>query len=210
MVLHLNHNKIIVLLLILICFTAAASYSNFIVSSNFVEKAAKNSKCQYKISYPILENKNKDLSQKINKAIYNFVSSYPINCPKKSPQKLYLIDYDIPSNSNNYLSIRWKAKDLNNIITRIDSLIINTEDGSLLLSKDILTPLARNLMPEIVKLSQNNLAVDTAWQQFLAKIEQRHIQFYISGAKWYIVFNPHWNSNKTIVEAELPKHLIKQ
>ena len=91
----------------------------------------------------------------------------------------------------------------------ITSLNFAKVDGKLLSIEDILNPMAKNFMPEFVKLSENHLAADTTWEQFLTKLEQRNIQFYIWNKKWYIVFNPHKGINKLVVEKELPAYLLK-
>ena len=205
--------KNFILILILNCisifFTQAAFLSNnFLVTSHFIEsnKNTKSCKCHIQIFYPELSSDNKDVSLKINTTIHDFVEKYNLICNKKSKINNYKITFEIRTGSKEYFSIRWAGKSGDRLV-RIDTLTFKISDGSLVLSEHLFKPLARNFMPELVKLSQNILASDTNWQQFLGKIKSSEIQYYIFESNWYIIFNA--KTNKDLVDVKLPAYLIK-
>lgn len=188
----------------------AAFLSNgFLVTSHHIEsnKNTKSCKCHIQIFYPEISNDD-PVSVKINTTIHNFVEKYNLVCNKKLKTNNYKITYDLRTGSKKYFSVRWTAKSGDKLV-RMDSLTFKIDDGNLVLPENIFSHLARNFMPELVKLSKNNLASDTSWQQFLDKIKESEIQYYIFESNWYVIFNPKPNSNKSLVDVRLPKYLIK-
>ena len=192
-----------------VSFSQAAFLSNnFLVTSHFIEsnKNTKSCKCHIQIFYPQLSSDNKDVSLKINTTIHDFVEKYSLICNKKSKINNYKITSDVRTGSKEYFSVRWTGK-LGDKIIRMDTLTFKIADGSLVTPEDVFKPLARNFMPELVKLSKNNLASDTNWRQFLGKIQKSEIQYYIYESNWYIIFNA--KPNKDLVDIKLPEYLIK-
>ncbi len=171
------------------------------------EKPLKRSKCLGSIAYPVLFSNldNHTTATEINSAIYNFIRTYNVcNVKGKAP----LVDYKIEQGLNDYLSVIWVAKIANKAL-RVDALTLNINTGKLLSLSDILSPLAKNFMPEIVKLSQKHLAVDTSWEQFLEKETQREVGFYLEKGKWYLVFNRTNKTRKNATIVTLPEYLLK-
>jgi hypothetical protein len=199
-----------IVLLILNCHFAYATFlsNGFLVTSHYIEFDSKCSKRQGKIFYPILTNDNEIVSLKINKSVQNFVETYATTCNKKVIKAECESTYDVRTGSKDYFSVKWTTKCTNGVI-RVDSLNFSLKDGSLLSVTEIFSPLAKNFMPEIVKLSKNNLPADTTWQQFTKKIKQGDIQLYIFESNWRIVFNPNPGSPRHIVDAKLPKYLLR-
>jgi len=192
----------------------AAFLSNgFLVTSQFIAFEDKPNKCYGKIFYPKLSNENKSATLKINSTINDFIKNYKVQCAKKTQNVEYKVNYDVRKGKGNYFSVRWTTKINDPAIEhdslKIETLNFNMEDGRLLSEKDILSPLAKNFMPEIIKLSQNNLAADTSWKQFLKKISIRSIQLYVLEDNWSIVFNPGPN-NRAVTEAKLPSYFISK
>ena len=169
------------------------------------DKITKQGKCEGAVIYPNIYGGEQDEVDQINQTIKDFAENYDF-C---KIEKMKLTSYELKEGSNSYFSVRWITKDSKQTPLMINSLNFNKEDGKLLFIEDILSPLAKNFMPEFVKLSENHLATDITWDQFLNRLEQGYIQFYISNSKWYIVFNPLKSVNKSIVERELPNYLLK-
>lgn len=208
---YFNLGLLFLFLILLIYSTANAAFlsNGFVVTSKFFEfnKNSKTGHCYGRIAYPVLSSdiENESVTAEINGAIYDFVEIYNI-CETKG--KIPPIGYDLRTGSKNYFSVRWLTT-ANDKLMRIDAISFAAKTGKLLSVDDIFNSLARDFMPQIVKLSKGNLAADTSWEQFLTKIEQKSISFYIFESKWYIVFNSYPDINKPIVEAILPHYLLK-
>ncbi len=214
MVQHQNNKAIYfafsIILILLNCHLAYAAFlsNGFLVTSHYMEFNPKYSKRHGKIFYPILANDNEIMSLKINNTIQHFVKTYATSYNKKTKNAKCESTYDVRNGSKNYFTVRWTTK-CNNTTIRIDSLNFSLQDGNLVAATEIFSPLAKNFMPEIVKLSKNNLAADTTWQQFIKKIKQGDIQLYIFESNWRIVFNSSPGSPRNIIDAKLPQYLLR-
>jgi len=200
--------SIILILISTVAYAGAGYLSNgfFITdrSSEF-EKITKAGKCKGTIKYPNIHREDAIGIETINDAIKDFVESYNF-CSLEDPK---VTKYEVKEGSSDYFSIKWITTNSKNKSVMINTLNFAKGDGKLLTVEDILNSLAKNFMPELVKLSENHLATDTSWEQFLDKIEQRYIQFYIINSKWHIIFNPHRGINTLVVDKELPNYLLK-
>lgn len=159
--------------------------------------------CFITISYPEVYNDDLNASHKINKEIVKFKESYNF-CNAKN----MIIKYDILQANNDYFSIKWITSDQHDKFIRFDSQTFDINDGNLISFDKIVNPMANNFMKEIVKLSKGHVDSYTNWEQFLEKIEQRDIQFYILNSKWHIIFNPHTKA-RNILDVLLPDYLLK-
>jgi hypothetical protein len=203
-----------IVLLSLFCFinmsVACAAFlsNNFLVTSNFIEsdKNTKSCKCHIQIFYPQVSSNNENVSTKINTIIHDFVEKYNLICDKKSKVNNYKVTFDVRTGSKEYFSVRWIGKSGDKLF-RIDALTFRIADGSLVTPADVFRPLARNFMPELVRLSNNHLASDTNWSKFLEKIKTSSIQYYIFESDWYVVFNA--KLNKDLVDIKLPKYFVR-
>ena len=168
-------------------------------------KVTKEGKCASAVIYPNIYGGEEEEIDSVNQTVKDFAENYDF-C---KIQGMDHTTYELREGSADYFSVKWITKDSKQVPLMINSLNFAKEDGRLLSLEEILSPLAKNFMPEFVKLSENHIAADTTWDQFLAKLEQGYIRFYISNSKWYIVFNPHRGINRSIVEKEIPNYLLK-
>jgi hypothetical protein len=189
------------------CGNSSAVSNGFTITDKFFDfdKITQKGKCKGTVKYPDLYGGETNVTDQINLTIKNFAESFDF-C---NIDKMKTITYKVWEGSPEYFSVKWIIRNSKQKTLMINSLNFAKVDGKLLSIEDILNPLAKNFMPEFVKLSENHLAADTTWEQFLTKLEQRNIQFYIWNKKWYIVFNPHKGINKLVVEKELPTYLLK-
>lgn len=169
------------------------------------DKITKQGKCAGTVLYPNIYGGDPEAIDQINLTVKDFVE----NLDFCNMEGMKHTTYEVKEGSADYFSIRWITNNSKQITVMINSLSFAKKDGRLLSIEDILSPLAKNFMPEFVKLSESHLAADTSWEQFLNKLEQGYVQFYISNSKWYIVFNPHRSINRSIVDRELPNYLLK-
>jgi hypothetical protein len=201
-------------LVLVLVFTSFIAYGNssavsngFAISDKFFKfnKITKTGKCEGTIKYPNLYGGDTEVTEQINLSIKNFVESYDF-CKADS---MKFTTYKVWEGSRDYFSVKWVTRNSKQKTLMINSLNFAKADAKIISIEDVLNPLAKNFMPEFVKLSENHLAADTTWEQFLNKLEQGYIQFYVWNSKWYIVFNPHAGVNKLVVEKELPAYLLK-
>ena len=163
-------------------------------------------KCSGRVPYPYLESDEEDIFIMINYKIEDFINIYTI-C-NKGDRSNFSVNYEVlVSNSPDYFSILWMTKK-DNKLWRIDSLNFNTENGDLLFPDDVFSLLAGNMMHKMIELSEGHLKQDATWEDFLAKIESRDIQFYIHDKEWYIVFNSTKKLDK-IVRTKIPEYFIQ-
>ncbi len=185
--------------------------NGFLVISQYQEVNDKFGKCHGKIFFPKLSSNNEPAILNINNIVGDFIKNYQFDCKDNAK---YNILYDVQTGSKDFFSIKWRTiigdNDLNSEPIKMETLNFSIKDGRLLSAQDILSPLAKDFMPEIVKLSKNNLATNTNWQQFLEKIANKEIQFYIFESQWYIIFNPNKDINMQIIEDKLPSYLLSK
>jgi hypothetical protein len=210
----LNQNKLrlFVFALFLGCFLSTNT-SAFPSNTKYItfETNTLLGKCSGRVSYPELVNSDADVEiTQINNAIENFAKGFMVCKPtsKSNKKNKYNTTHQIMTANDQYISVKWDTKQDSQIV-RVDSLSFDIDTGNLLSIEDILSPLAKNFLFEIVKLSHNHLASEINWEQFLTKIDERRVQFYLQDGKWYIVFNPDHRIPNEIVIARLPDHLIK-
>lgn len=201
----------VIILCTAISWNAHAGYisNGYVITSRSMQfqKNTLAGKCNGTVSYPELLSDADTMATQINMEIVNFVKGYK-KCDVNSANK-YSVTFDVPFGSADYFSVRWYTK-LGKELHRVDALTFYPETGELVEIVDILNPLANNYLPKIVKLSKNILNSDITWEQFLDKIDQRTVQFYIKDATWYLVFNPEITGNsKKVIEVKLPDYLVK-
>jgi hypothetical protein len=176
----LNKNYLILLLVMLLVIFCrniqaySAFLSNgFIVTSQYRQFNNQSTECHGKIChskichgeifFPKLINDNSLAVTNINAHIGNFMQHYQINCNTKK----YRLQYDVRTGSKEVFTVKWQTKTYddhdNESLIKIETLNFNIADGNLLTATDILSPLAKNFMPEIVKLSKNHLEADASW-----------------------------------------------
>lgn len=168
-------------------------------------------KCRGTVNYPeLFSGENAPELATINSQIKEFASEFIFCKPvsRANPTNQYSTSYEIASSTDKYLSIKWLTK-IGGQIIRIDCLTFDMASGELLEVDDFLSILAKNFMPEISKLSHGHLSVEVKWEQFLAKIASRDIQFYFKDRNWYIVFNQDPHMPHDVVIAKLPSYFIK-
>lgn len=201
-------------LVLVLVFASFVAYGNssavsngFAISDSFFEfnKITKTGKCEGTIKYPNFYGGDSEVTDQINLSIKNFVESYDF-C---KTDRMKFTTYKVWEGSPDYFSVKWITRNSKQKTLMVNSLNFAKADAKIISIEDILNPLAKNFMPEFVKLSENHLAADITWEQFLGKLEQGYIQFYVWNSKWYIVFNPQAGVNKLVVEKELPAYLLK-
>jgi hypothetical protein len=163
-------------------------------------------KCTGVIEYPELFKENSKVAEKINITIEDFLSKDDFCYSTEDEIKSR---FDVINGDNNYFSIKWLINTIQTKQLFIKTLSFNKLNGKIVEYDEILNPLAKNFMPELVKLSENHLPADISWQQFTSKIHQGYIQFYILESEWHIIFNPHRGINNSIMDTELPSYLLK-
>lgn len=209
-----------ILILVIFCtniqayseFICSAFLSNgFLVTSQYHQFNDQATKSHGKIFFPKLTNDNKLAVTNINTTIGDFIRNYQFDRNICNMKKCDLL-YDVRTGSKENFTVKWQTKTYddngNEFLTKIETLNFNIADGKLLAATDILSPLAKDFMPEIIKLSKNHLAAGANWKEFLAKIANRQIQFYIFESQWYIIFNPNNNTNNQLIEIKLPAYLL--
>ncbi|MGI4775398.1 MAG: hypothetical protein ACRYE9_00450 [Janthinobacterium lividum] len=195
------------LILHFVPFSYVRAESNDFVVTNITYEFNENNKYkrQGSIEYPELSSSNQAVASRINEAIQKSVNEYEF-C---NVENYHRANYEIFTDSPKYFSVKWTLTNKKNELLKISTLSFNTETGFLVQGEEIFNNLAKNFMLEIVKLSENHLATDTNWDQFVNKIGQHHIQFYIKKSKWHIVFNPRPGLNENIMDNEIPAYLIR-
>lgn len=169
-------------------------------------------KCKGIIKFPYLMI-DEEVGDLINDEIHKFALSYVIcNTGKYA---YYSQEYEIPNSSSldafsiKFVTYKKFKKKKQKTLWRIDSLNFNIQTGKEInVIDDIFNNLARNMIPELVGISQGYLEDNISWEQFKAKVANRDIQFYISENKWYIVFNSTENK-KGMIEVEIPEYFMQ-
>lgn len=186
---------------------AFASYiaNGFVVTEKSTDFKS-SAKCSGNIPYPELANADKELAAKVNDKILDFVELYAI-C-NKGDKSNFSVTYDVPeSDSIQVFSVIWPTKK-DGKLYRIDTLNFNMRNNNLLGPEGILVNNSSNFIGQMVNLSGGHLSKEDSWEQFLNKVVNRDIQFYIRKKEWHIVFNSTPELDK-IVDVKIPKYFLQ-
>jgi hypothetical protein len=198
-----------ILIYMLISLSSFANYSSngFTVTNKSLDwdKTIRADKCRGVVPYPELHNADEELSARINDEIHDFVELYAI-C-NKDDKDHFTSDFEVPtSGSNKIFSVLWYTKE-NNKLYQIDTLNFDLENGSLVAVDSILDIKNKNVLDQLIKMSNKHLNKNCSCEKFIDKIEKSDIQLYIKNNEWYIIFNPKCFSGE-VVELKIPQTFL--
>lgn len=170
-------------------------------------KTIRSGSCSGKVPYPVLSNGDEELILRINDEIHDFIELYSV-C-NQDERDHFSVDFDIPeSGTRDYFSIRWITKK-DDKIWRIDILNFDRDTGRFIDANDIFHIMSKNLMEEIAKLSDGHLTLPFRWEDFIEKIDNRDIQFYVEKEQWFLIFNS-TQLNEKVTITKIPEYFLKK
>lgn len=179
----------------------------FVVEKNLdFSHTIRSGSCQGIIPYPVLSHDDEELFMQINDEIHDFVELYAV-C-NQGRRDHFSVKFDIPeSGTKEHFSVRWVTK-RNDKPWRIDVITFDKDSGDIIEIDDVFNMLSNNMMGEIIELSDGHLSKFCKWENFIEKVEQREIQFYIEKEQWFMIFNASTNRNN-LVDVKIPELFMK-
>lgn len=191
----------------------SVAFASYLANGFFVNDKSINfegitgtTKCYGTLPYPEVAHTEQELAAIVNDEIQDFIKVYAI-C-NEGDKKNFSVTYDIPESASiQFFSIIWTSKK-DDQLHRIDALNFSMQNSDLLSPEDIFVDNSSSFMSQMINLSEGHLGQEDNWEQFLEKVTNRDIQFYISKKDWHIVFNGTPKLNK-VVDVKIPQYFLQ-